>query len=376
MADELLGGARSQQEGAAPRPVSGSLLDFVAQVSGEGQLRVEERLGDGFVRLRVAEAERRQAKHDIRCVEDVVIEMLRNARDAGARHIYVATTREGDVRTLTLLDDGSGIPKHMHRAIFDARVTSKLETMTMDRWGVHGRGMALYSIAQNVEDARVVASAPGLGSSLAVRVDCAKLAEKTDQSSWPSLGRDEDGVTCVARGPHNIVRTLLEFALEERDRVSVYLGTPTEIAATLFSDDPAHVDVRDLVFCRDVEALPVCSRLRAAGDAGELVRCCADIGLDVSERTAHRILSGQIGALAPALSRLVASANGEAAPVDLLRDRRGLKVTKADLAEFSRDLERAFAALGEKYYVTLRGEPKIRVTRDRVTVTYDLAKED
>ena len=52
------------------------------------------------MRLRVAEAERRQAKHDIRCIEDVVIEMLRNARDAGARHIYVASSREGDTRTI------------------------------------------------------------------------------------------------------------------------------------------------------------------------------------------------------------------------------------------------------------------------------------
>ena len=61
-----------------------SLVDFVASMGGERSLRVEENYGDGFVRLRVAEAERRQAKHDIRCIEDVVIEMLRNSRDAGA----------------------------------------------------------------------------------------------------------------------------------------------------------------------------------------------------------------------------------------------------------------------------------------------------
>ncbi len=54
-----------------------SLVDFVASMGGERSLRVEENYGDGFVRLRVAEAERRQAKHDIRCIEDVVIEMPR-----------------------------------------------------------------------------------------------------------------------------------------------------------------------------------------------------------------------------------------------------------------------------------------------------------
>ena len=41
------------------------LADFISSVSGDDQLAVEENLGDGFVRLRTAEAERRQAKHDI-----------------------------------------------------------------------------------------------------------------------------------------------------------------------------------------------------------------------------------------------------------------------------------------------------------------------
>lgn len=355
----------------------GGLVDFVARVAGEGQLRVEESLGDGFVRLRVAEAERRQAKHDIRCVEDVVIELLRNARDAGATHVYLATTREGATRTITVLDDGCGIPSHLHRRIFDARVTSKLETMTMDRWGVHGRGMALYSISQNVADAHVVTSAPGLGCSLSVAIDCTSLPEKADQSSWPHVERDEEGRHVIARGPHNIVRTLLEFALETRGDVEVFLGTPTEVAATLFAADPAQLPAREVVFCRDVTTLPVCSRLRVACDAADLAEQAAAIGLEVSERTAQRILSGQIPALEPALARVLHE--GEArpkGPVDLLKDRRGLKLTKDDLAEFSHDLERAFASLGEKYYVSLRGEPRIRVTGDRVTVTYELEKAD
>ena len=86
------------------------LIDFVESVSGDAHLAVEERLGDGFVRLQTAEAERRQAKPDIRCVEDVVIEMLRNARDAHATSIFLATSREGRMKTLAFLDDGDGIP--------------------------------------------------------------------------------------------------------------------------------------------------------------------------------------------------------------------------------------------------------------------------
>ena len=88
-----------------------NLMDFVASMGGERKLRVEENLGAGFVRLRVAEAERRQAKHDIRCAEDAVVELLRNSRDAGAQRIFVATSRTGDLRTITVLDDG-GLHAH------------------------------------------------------------------------------------------------------------------------------------------------------------------------------------------------------------------------------------------------------------------------
>ena len=107
------------------------LISFIASMSGEGNLRVEENLGEGYVRLRVSEAERRQAKHDIQHVEDIVIEMLRNARDAGADKVFLATTKEDGVRTLVFLDNGSGVPQDMQEQIFDARVTSKLESMKM-----------------------------------------------------------------------------------------------------------------------------------------------------------------------------------------------------------------------------------------------------
>lgn len=56
-----------------------ALEAFIENVCGDSHLRVEADLGDGFVRLRSAEAERRQAAHDIRSTEDIVIEMLRNA---------------------------------------------------------------------------------------------------------------------------------------------------------------------------------------------------------------------------------------------------------------------------------------------------------
>ncbi len=73
-----------------------------------------------------------------------------------------------------MLDDGIGIPVALQDTIFEPRVTSKLETMVMDRWGVHGRGMALFSVRENVKEARVVASAPHKGAAVTVLADTAR----------------------------------------------------------------------------------------------------------------------------------------------------------------------------------------------------------
>lgn len=353
-----------------------SLVDFVASVSGDGALRVEESFGEGFVRLRIGEAERRQAKHDIRCVEDIVIEMLRNARDAGAHTIMMATTRDGDERSLVMLDDGSGVPASMREKIFDARVTSKLDSVHMDRWGVHGRGMALFSIRENAKRACVMASAPGLGSSFRIDVDVSQLSERKDQSSWPTVGKDDEGQPLL-RGPHNIVRSCCEFTLEERTTCDVYLGSPAEIVATMRARAAEAPDGSKLLFVDDPSTIAVLERAAIASDAHELVTLSADLGLDISERTAHRIFAGQIRPLRPVSARLKHHA-GTLAPheIDLTRDRRGLKVSQDDSESFARLMERDFDYLAERYYVSLSREPRVHVAHDRITVTFDLEKSD
>lgn len=352
------------------------LISFIASMTGEGNLRVEEDLGEGFVRLRVAEAERRQAKHDIQHVEDIVIEMLRNARDAHATSMYVATAKEGSVRTLLFLDNGCGVPEDMHERIFDARVTSKLESMKMDRWGVHGRGMALYSIRENADEARVVTSAPGLGSAFRVVVDTDRLPERADQSTWPQAARDEAGAWVCSRGPHNIIRTACEFALEEQHGCDVYMGSPAEIAATLYDQATSSLDASKMLFIDDESALPVVERLGHASDAADLMRIAQTLGLEMSERTAHRILSGQIKPVRSVTARLLRTRREQVKPVqvDLTRDRRGLKIAQDDLDEFSRTLERDFEGIAARYYLILAHEPRIRVSRDAITVTFDIQK--
>ena len=360
-------------------PSGNDLISFIASMSGEGNLRVEENLGEGFVRLRVSEAERRQAKHDIQRVEDIAIEMLRNARDAGATEIYLATQKEEGVRTLLFIDNGCGVPQDMRERIFDARVTSKLESMKMDRWGVHGRGMALFSIKQNATSVEVVASAPGRGSAFRVVVDTEALDERADQSSWPQVAKDEGGALGCVRGPHNIIRSACEFALEELHGCDVYLGSPTEIAATMYDRASRSIDASRLLFIDGESELPVVERLGCASDAADFIRIASGMGLELSERTAHRILAGSIQPVRSVASRLLREkerVDVQRKPIDLARDRRGLKIAQDDLQSFSRSLERSFSDLASRYYLDLHGEPRIRVGRDRITVTFDLGKED
>ena len=358
--------------------VDRSLTSFIEEVCGESHLRVEDDLGDGFVRLRSAEAERRQARHDIRSTEDIVIEMLRNARDAGARNIFVALSRDGSKRKICMIDDGSGIPETMQDAIFEPRVTSKLDTMHMDKWGVHGRGMALYSISENAEGAQVVSSAVKKGSSIVVVTDLERLSEKTDQSSMPVFSYSEDGELQI-KGPRNINRMVGEFAFEHAESLSVYCGSPTDIAATLYGYGCATVSANTRAFTNDPLDLPIVKRLCLAADPSTFAELAESIGLEMSERSCRRIMDGAIACLDPVLETLVIENEGAAKSGSSRRkkrsaDARGLKIDPSDLTEFSDNLRSAFADLAKRYYLEEDVRPEIRVSRDGIHVDFPLSK--
>ena len=163
------------------------------------------------------------------------------------------------------------------------------------------------------------------------------LGERADQSTWPVRRPRRRRDFKVARGPHNVVRRVVEFSLEHPG-LDVYLGTPTEILATMAAVAKRELDSSDLLFCDDLERLPVWQRPAAAADAGELTDIAEQLGLEVSERTAHRLLADEIEPLRPVL-QVVAGAERKpatAADPDIYRDRRGLKIHHSDLSAFSR----------------------------------------
>ena len=360
------------------------LTDFIEQVTGESHLRVEDDLGDGFVVLKVSEAERRQARHDVRSTEDIVIEMLRNARDAHARHIFLAISKEGQTRRLTMLDDGDGIPRHLAKRIFDARVTSKLDTVHIDTWGVHGRGMALYAVRLNSKNAAVVATKLGGGSSFVIETDTTKLPEKVDQSSMPSFILTESG-TVVVRGTRNINRIVAEFAYVDKDNCSVYLGSPVEIAATLWEFGCTLLPKSTRAFCTDAEEIEVCKRLALASDPDEFSTLASSIGLDLSERSARRIMDGEIAALAPFVEAL--NVQNTVSPgkkpkkmgakdIAGLADARGLRLSHEDKAQLAQALLDAFAPLAESYYLNPNVDVSVAVRKDAIHLSIPLDKQN
>lgn len=350
-----------------------SLSDFVEKISGESHLRVEHDFGDGFVRLHTSEAERRQAAQDIQCSENILLEMMRNSKDAHGSRIFIALGKEGPRRTITVIDNGDGIPQAMHGHIFEPRVTSKLDTSHRDAWGLHGRGMALYSIAQNAEEARVVCSEEGKGASLQAVTDTTALPERSDQSSFPTFTLNERGEVAV-RGPRNLLRCACEFAIEARDSCTICIGSPAEIAAALWAYGSASLTPASRVFCKDPEELPLIKRLATAEDPAAFAAMAASLGLGLSERTARRIMDGQVLPAIPLLEQItIEDPRKPAAKAARPKPRaKGLSLTGADRDLLAAGAKDAFGAIAQDYYLEGDVQPTVAVGPRSLTITIPL----
>jgi len=231
--------------------------------------------------------------------------------------------------------------------------------------------MALYSITQNTTKVVLCASGTGLGAAFAVQVDTDELKERADQSTWPKVERDGEGNPYCVSGPKNLLRHIAEFALKH-PKLKVYVGSPNEILATL----KAHGEER-LALHKDDEAteLPHCLRPAETDDPAVLSECAAALGLEVSTRSAYRIENGEIAALRDVYSSLTRGLEQVANDIDLAQDLRGLKIDKQDLNDFACEVERAFDALAEKYYISCNADPKVSIKKNTITVKLDFEKE-
>lgn len=358
-----------------------SLTEFVESVCNESHLRVETDLGGGFVRLKSEEAERRQAAHDVRTTEDALIELLRNSRDAHAHTIFVATSKNEDKRSLLVIDDGDGVPEAMQSLIFEPRVTSKLDTMHIDKWGVHGRGMALYAVRTNADAASIIDSREGRGTSLLAVFSLNRISEKTDQSSFPQFDLKDSGSVSV-RGPKNILRTCCEFAFEHRNDISLYVGSPSEIVATLYAYGCATLSLLDRTFASGNDDVVITKRIALAADEEMLQEIAAGMGLDISLRTAYRIMKGEIKPLASLAERIqeaiLAQMSNESAqkhvPSKSKKSTKGhrISISEEDLEDFAQKVAGDFVDLSQAYYLEPHIKPRVSVHGSELIVRIPL----
>lgn len=359
-------------------PGADDVLDFVSSITDSARFRIEENLPHGFVRLKIAEAERRQAIHDIQTVEDMVTELVRNSRDAGARDILVGFQKErGRYRRLVVSDDGRGIPEEMHELVFEPRVTSKSRDFELDRYGVHGRGMALFSISSRAEEARVISSDTDRGAVIAVSADTEKVPEHSDQAAIPRV-EIADGKVEIGAGPHNVRRVLAEISIDSPE-IDIYIGSFAEVLATM----------RELELAgRFQDRSPLFSELARIEDARALAeRAGEDFGLPISERNAYRILNREVASLKPVSQQVEIREEGEPEHGEEARGPHALTVAHRhrnplmglnpeDIEEIGNGVRDVVEGVLEKYYLGIRGKPKLRKGRGKISISFHVEEED
>lgn len=223
-------------------------------------------LGSGFARLTGAEGLRRGPTR-ILSVEDVLLELLRNARDAGAQNIYVASTlKKRRYRTLLVLDDGVGIPETYKELIFEPGVTShhlppeKGSHLPPEPSSLRS-GLSLHHIKKRAIDAFV--SNTSKPSSIKIILDTNELPESSLQSNSRT-------------SKSNLRATIQKFLLQNT-------SAPTPIDIKVFFSSPARLLATLLE-----------SRIIQPNDGESLPDKVQSLGFVVSERTIQRIKRGEV----------------------------------------------------------------------------------
>ena len=219
-------------------------------------------LGAGFARLTGVEGARRGSSR-ITHVEDALLELARNSRDAGAAHIYVASTLKARrYRTITVIDDGHGIPQSHRDLIFEPGVTTRHLNPVTDpdapTLAPHGAGLSLYQIKNLSLETRVLSTS----SPTAI------------QATFDTNAIPERSLQATTRPSNTNLRATLEHfsASTHSPRLHAYYGPPARILATLLRH-------RIIRYKRGSVALR---------------EAALELGLAVSMRSVQRILRGEV----------------------------------------------------------------------------------
>ena len=173
--------------------------------------------------------------------------------------MVASTLKNRRYRTLTVLDDGSGIPETHRGLIFEPGVTTRHHRPIAEpNSAPHGAGLSLYHIKNAAISAEILSTASP--TVIKATFDTHSLPERALQSdSRPSKS--------------NLPATLQNFAA--REDLNLYYASPARILATLLY---THI-------------------IQKPKTTVELWERATSLGVDVSLRTVQRIWRGEIGAV-------------------------------------------------------------------------------
>lgn len=227
-------------------------------------------LGAGFARLTGPEGARR-GRSGISHVEDALVELLRNAREASARNVFVSSSlARRRFRTLAVIDDGTGIPEPYTDLIFEPGVTTRHLSPVRHPGddSPHGAGLALYHLRESALSAQVLSTSSP--TSIRATFDTGTLPERALQSrTRPSASNLRATVEAFLRN------------LPPERALSAYYGPPARILATLHAN----------------------RIIQEVGAAGALKEASDRLGVGVSLRTAQRVLRGEVRPVRPVSAR-------------------------------------------------------------------------
>jgi hypothetical protein len=266
----------------------------------------------------------RRGPSRINKVEDVLRELVRNSRDAGARNVYVASVLKGRrYRILTILDDGHGIPESHRDLAFEPGVTTRHLTPIQEPDLIpnatpHGAGLSLFHIRRAAINAEF--TSPSSPTVIRVILDTNSLPERALQSgSRPSRSNQEA-----------TLRAFLHTASPSVNAPNIYLASPARILATILNNRIIHsgwlTDDR-------------------GSDVIGIAEFANDVGLEVSSRTIRRVMGGKVPPAFP-LSRHEDEVAGKREKTGLLgvRDGPSLALGPGEVREISAILSRTARA--------------------------------
>ena len=177
---------------------------------------------------------------------------------------------------------------------------------------------------------------------------------------------------------------MCEFAIEQKSKVQLFFGSPGEIASTLYWGGQSFVQSSQAIFSTDENDLSVTLLLSSTDDPREFAEVACSLGLELSERTARRILGGKIKPVEPLLLKIAhALEEGDETERGLRAknakgERESLKrkasdiphIASKDISKIVANTSNAFSEIAEKYY--LDGEVKISTQQRNGKLSIDI----